>query len=625
LHLDRSHIIDVTRRSPAPILMADRRLELDGLEVITSVSRGAVFSSSGPGADAFAAIARRMTGYYLLSVEATDADRGGGEHEIRVSVNRPGLEVRARRTYAVDAAGAVPVERQVAELLRSPIIATELPLKVATHNLRDPGDSNVRVVVSSEIGRSFTNPVRAAVGYVVTGADGAVAATSYQDRTLVPQEPGGAPLQAVGMLSVPPGRYVLRLAVVDQDGRTGSVEHHFEAAVDAVGAMEVADLLLFAGGSDDRGELHPAIDTRLRPSPYEAYLEIYPRDLPVVPSGVVVEVAGHAEGPALTSAPGRVEMAEGPRWIARGVLPLALLPPGTYVARVVVSGDGVTARQTRPIRVDGSIGQDLELRRILAATAGEFEPHDVLVPELLRPALAGARALDSAQAGPETADAAAALEAGDLTALEGHERFGPASSPLAGLLHGLALYRMGSLQEATATLDALVERSPAFWPAHFYLGACHAASGRHGQAVAAWRRAAPIYGSAPAASRLLADGLLRLGELALAVRTLETAAARWPDDPVVGRRVARIRAMTGAPREAVIGLLDWLSRNPDDDAIARLALRLAMADLAGAGAGSPEAAARLRELVVLRRRTGQAPSPLAARWLEHLDGRRLSP
>ena len=616
LHLDRSHIVDVIRRTPAPNLLADRRLELNGLEVVTSVSRGAVFSTTGTGSEAFAQIARRLTGYYLLSVEATDADRDGEEHEIRISVARRGLEVRARRTFASEKAAEAPIEMQVAELLRSPLIATGLPLKVATHNLREPGDSNLRIAVSSEIGRGFHDPTRVAIGYAVRAPDGAVVATALQDRVLTPGT-SGAPLQAIGLVSVPPGRYTLRLAVIDQDGRRGSVDHPFEAAIGSVGPVDVGDLLLFPDGADDGGELHASTDVTLVPAPHEAYLELYPRGGDAVSAtAVVVEVAADVTGPALRSSPGRAEPSEGPRLIARGRLPQALLPPGEYVARVGVTIAGETVRQTRPFRIGRPIADTPGLRRAIAATVGAFQREDVLTPELLRPALAFARPLDAGRANAEAAAAGDALEGGDLTPLERLDRFGPHSSLLATFLRGLTYFRTGELEEAAGQFRHAFQLSPTFLPATFYLGACYAAAGRAAQAVTFWKQAAGAFGDSPAAYHVLADGYLRLADAQGAGATLHDAQAKWPGNDHWRRRLVQLAVLTDEPHQALAKALAWVGEHPADLPMVDLALRLAIVDLLQGGTATSD---RLRAAMQAVERSGRRPPPLADRWLAYVD------
>ena len=628
LHLDQSHIVDVTRNSPTPTLMADRRLQLEGLEAIAGVSRGAVFSSVAPGHTGFSRIAREMTGYYLLSVEPEPADRDGRSHELTVSVQRPNTKVRARRTFALVPPPETlpPIEAQVADLLRSPLIATDVPLRVATHNLREPGDPNIRVVVSSELGRSANAPMRAAVGYLVTTREGKVVATAYQDRTLSPQEPGEpGPLQAVGMVAVPPGSYILRLGVIDEDGRKGSVDHGFEAALATSAGVELGDLLLFPASSDPR-QMHVTTDTTLRPIPHNVHWELYPPEEGWLKKPqVVVEVADHPDAPALARAEATIVEDKGARVVVRGPLPLTLLPPGDYFVRAIVFDEAITARQLRRFSVQRTIIGDSALQPELNATVAAFAPDQVLVPEVLQPALARARELDAGSASEETTTAADALASGDLLVLDDPRRFKPANSLMASFLRGLGLFREGRLEDAAGQFRESVRLSSEFLPGLFYLGACYAAGGRDREAVGAWQTS--LIGDASIAEvfRLIADGYLRLGDAEGATSALEEAQATWPDDESWARRIVQAGAIGGDPQRALRVLLAWIEREPGDQAMVDLALRLAMTDLAQRGAADPEAAERLRAAVRSVERSGRRPPALAERWLAYVGAGSTSP
>ena len=120
-----------------------------------------------------------------------------------------------------------------------------MPIKVATYNLRTPGASTVKLVVTTEFGRNATAVEDVTVGYVVLTDKGKVAATSLTVNKAAPVRMTEAgPLQATTVIEVPPGTYVLRLAVLDANGRAGSVEHPLDARVSSIGDLELADLLL---------------------------------------------------------------------------------------------------------------------------------------------------------------------------------------------------------------------------------------------------------------------------------------------------------------------------------------------------------------------------------------------
>lgn len=640
VHLDTGTFADASRMLPPPSLLEDRQLSMEGLGIIAGVSRGAVFSSIGTGSNAFSRIAREMTAYYLLSVEPDEKDRDGRAHDIRVEVAREGLTVRARRSFEV-AAGAdaealtESAEQQVLRLLEAPLIATEVPLKVATYSLRQPGNPNVQLVVTSEIGRDAVEPFEVPIGYLISTPEGKVVKSAFQETLAKPQSPDTpGPLEAVGLIEVPPGTYTLRLAVIDPAGRKGSVDHTFEAGLDAMGDLELADLLLAPAHSGAGGDIRLVTDPVLEDRPYNAVLEIYPKPGAVLKDlNVQIEVADELESAALTTTVAQVLAGKDGKVIAHAQLPVELLPPGDYVARAVVQRGAESARQGRPFRLVKAAGARSTFGAALSADVGEFKKTDVLTPELLSPALARARELDGGAAEPDALEVATRLASISQEAAadpkadiwKDAERAEPRDSLLATFLRGLAKFQRGRLEEAAGLFRASVRFSPDFLPGIFYLGSCYAAGNKGREAVGAWQTSLVGDDSVPAVFRLLVDGYLRVGDQDGAISALEEAAAKWPDNREFALRAAQARAARGQPHEALASLLAWIERTPGDAEMTALALQLAIADVAERGSGSPDAVQRLRQLLAAMRQAGQPPSPLAERWLVYLDRKTASP
>ena len=170
-----------------------------------------------------------------------------------------------------------PAQR-LAAVLQQPLLATELPIKVATYNLRTPGASTVKVVVTTEFGRNATAVEEATVAYVVLTDKGKVVGTSLTTNKAAPvRTTAPGPLQATTIIEVPPGKYLLRLAVLDASGRAGSVEHPLDAGLSSVGDLEIADLLLAPANAGTVAAVRLVADTTIEDEPFGAYLELYPR------------------------------------------------------------------------------------------------------------------------------------------------------------------------------------------------------------------------------------------------------------------------------------------------------------------------------------------------------------
>ncbi len=100
LYVERTSFGQVNRRlSPDPL--GDDRIEGFGLENITSAAGGTFIPIIGQMEPTFERVAIELSGSYMLGIEVTAADRDGRPHQVDVKVNRPGVEVRARRQYVI--------------------------------------------------------------------------------------------------------------------------------------------------------------------------------------------------------------------------------------------------------------------------------------------------------------------------------------------------------------------------------------------------------------------------------------------------------------------------------------------------------------------------------------------
>ena len=611
-----------SQRSPTP--MEDRAINQHGLEMMAGVTRGAVFSSTNDGTIAFDRIAREMAGYYLVGAESLPDDRDGKKHPIKLSVLRPGVTVRARREFVVGGATATArgtPEEEVGKVLQAPLVATELPLSVATYSLRAPGAGKVRVVVASDIGRAESASSSTSLGYVVLTAQGKPVASAFSTMIAEltdPTRPGA--LHASVAIDLPPGKYRLKLAVVGKDGRRGSVEHAFDASVGGAGGLDVADLMLTPPISNTsptvRLTASPIVDAKA----LDAYIEIYG---PSSASGakVRVEVADSDGGNALT----QLELGVGNardkgRYIANGPLPLGLLPPGRYVARAFVSLGSSTVRRLRRFTLSSAVPSDDVFKNELHARVGAFDARAVLTPALLGTAVAKANELDDTASEPAKL-LGAEVAAGRLASLGTAASLGSDASILASFLRGLHLYQGGAIEDAAIQFRAAIRSSPDFLPGVFYLGTCYAAGGRAREAIGAWQTALLSDDPSPDVYQLIAEMYLRVGDADEATGLLQEAGARWPDDPRFAITSALARAAKGHFDEALRGLAPWLERPAPGREMLDEAVRLAVADLA-VSTDPTEAAGRMRNLAARLKAAGAETPPIVARWLVYLDASR---
>jgi VWFA-related protein len=324
----------------------ERFLQEQGLESLAAMARGTVLRGSPE--QAFERLAREISGYYLLGFEPAPRDREGRQLDVRVGVSRPGSTVRARTTMAIaPAAGPKAEEQALVASLRSPVAATAIPLRVTTYAVREEQGDNIRVLVSGEIGREHIPGV--AVACALFDERGLLAASAAQ-RARTDGVAGTGPMPFSAVLSVPPSRYTLRMAVRDRLGRQGSVEHDVSAAVTSAGDLEYSDLLL---------ALPPTAGTALRPGlGLERHEGILLAHLQLYGAGsaaaeVRVEVAREAGGPSLLEVPARLADTRSPgHRVAQALLPVGDLPPGDYFARAIVSVAGSpVGKAAHPLRL----------------------------------------------------------------------------------------------------------------------------------------------------------------------------------------------------------------------------------------------------------------------------------
>src|SRR4030095_11125137 len=105
--------------------------------------------------NAFVRLATELSGYYLLSFEPEPGDRDAKSHKIKIEVpRRSNLQVRARSDYTIDAPRAVTEDQQLADLLTTPLLATDIGLKLTTYAFTENEGDKLRVMLAAEIDRT---------------------------------------------------------------------------------------------------------------------------------------------------------------------------------------------------------------------------------------------------------------------------------------------------------------------------------------------------------------------------------------------------------------------------------------------------------------------------------------
>ena len=334
--------------------MADIDLGQDGLSYLTGLSRGDVFRVTAGADFAFSRILTELSGYYLLSFYPEPGDRDGRARSIKVNVpGRRDVVIRARKEFVIDATKTMTTEEVAAETLRSPLLATDIGVKVATYNFWDAAAQKMRIVIATQLDRSLNPSGAVSLAFAMLDEKGALAATDFVPTVTAPVDEARDQTY-LGAALVPPGVYTLKLGVVDNVGKRGSVEHSFRAQLESAGQVRIGGPLL-AAREGESGSLRPSITGDFSSDFLHVYLELYseaPEQLNN--ASVLVEVAQADVGRALDSAPVRFQPADARSTARTGEasVPIALLPPGDYVVRALVNVFGRKAGQVvRPFRI----------------------------------------------------------------------------------------------------------------------------------------------------------------------------------------------------------------------------------------------------------------------------------
>ena len=566
----------------------DRALAREGLGILAGTTRGGVFSIASTADIAFARLSQEISGYYLLGFEPEAAEKDGQPHKIKVAVaGRSGVDVRARSEFTFDVRRVKADDTLLADALQSPLLATDIGLKLATFTFRDPASEKLRVLMVAEIDRAANPDGHLALAYLLTSDKGQVLATQI-DRDIKAAVNPDTRMQTFTdfVLSEYDGPHILKIAVLDDKGRVGSVEHSFRPALSALGELKSGDMLLAAERGQSKGAL-PIVSGEITTGTVSPYLELYASSPDLLKNAsVIFEVATNDQGRAIDGAAGRVQpaSAESPnRRAIEASIATSLLPPGDYVVRAVVNMDG---------RKVGQIVRPFKVGR-LAAAASAPPPAPALRPPSRAPVAFTSR-IDrferSAVLTPqvvgyfmERMDFPARGESNPAPAVE-HARAGRFDEAIQALtsrsgtvpstfLSGLALYSKGELEPAAAKFRETLRLDSEFFPAAFYLGSCYAAGGRDQEAVGAWQLSLVTQSDAPFIFTLLADALLRLRDVPQALDVLNEAAAQWPEDDEVEIRIATAYALSGKRAEALEKFEAYLAKHPDDQDRHFLALR----------------------------------------------------
>jgi len=615
---------DVTIGESPPTETQDRRLQMQGLEGLATMSMGALFYIAGTGDPIFERLSSEISAYYLLGVEQRPKDSEGDRHRIDVEVRRRGVSIRSRQAFVLSPTANAPKSPNdsLRDALLSPFAVSGLPLRVTTFAHHDPASDKVRLMVSAQVGQPGAAKADFTVGYLLVTDDNRIAGNYLEKRTLEPAgTSGNEPLDFLGGVIVEPGIYTLRFGVVDSAGRRGSVVREVNAWKMAGETLALGDLIV--GPAPDAGKaLRAGLEPHVTTDMLAGHMELYSTAATTFDkASVTIDVVEDPDGAALASTTAQLVTGTRPTWrVAVGLVPVRALPPGRYVARARITREGqAVGVLTRPFILDRpaapttvSYAERAAAAKAFASTLPKFDRDAVMARDLLGPMLDVVEkrsatlkdAMVEARAGRYGAAALEALSAGDQTA--------------AAFLRGVDLYSKGQLDQAATQLNLATGPRRDFFPAAFFLGAAYASVGRDRDAAGVWQQSMGSEPRPTAFYAMVADARLRDGIPDAAVDILKPAYAAQPANDDIARRLGMAYVMTTRYAEAMPILDAFLSRHPADQGLLLAAIVSQYEIVQGGQVASVEDVNKMRRYVTAYK---GPESTLARKYLESIQAK----
>jgi len=321
-----------------------------GIEDLRSRTGAPLLHLTSSGEPGLIRMARETTGYYLATFDTEPDELVGKPHQSQIRTTRKDVEIRDRpwlivgkdtpapsNTNRPDAAlGTVTTAY---DMVRSGRNFRDLPLRGTAWTTRSTTAGKVLVIGVFETVDPNAKVMQAAAALFDENSNA-------QDYWVSDKALTGGPT-TIG-LTVKPGNYRLRVASIDDKGRTGLIDFPLVAETKPAGPLQIGGLSLMVSRA---GAYTPRLLFTTEATAI-AMMDLYGAITADSKVQAVFEVAKTTDGPALfnvnaTASPTN----EDGKYVVTGSIPVGALQPGDYVIRgvVTVAGQG-SGRVIRTLR-----------------------------------------------------------------------------------------------------------------------------------------------------------------------------------------------------------------------------------------------------------------------------------
>jgi VWFA-related protein len=343
--------------APPPISVDRAMLKTrqDAMHVLASNTDGIAVMDSNDLDKGLKRIADDLTSYYLLGYYSTNTKLDGRYRSLKVRVNRPGVDVRARRGYRAATAEEVTAART----------ATAAPAPEAASAVETAMKSLARIRPDARLRLYATGSTTAGVVWIAGELPVVEGAASRSDQWA---QGAGADIQVVNSgttltsrVTLKPGERTFLTSVklpsgtkpadMDVQARVTPADGAAAPVSDAIRISIMPEMmtpLIYRRGPSTANRQLPAADLRFSRSD-RVHVELPATDATKPGAGRLLDRTGQPLGVPVTVGE-RVDDASGSRWITGDVV-LAPLAPGDYAIEIGAINGGTESRVVAAIRV----------------------------------------------------------------------------------------------------------------------------------------------------------------------------------------------------------------------------------------------------------------------------------